>query len=213
MKLKNLFIFFLLLFSVLSHAEEIELLKDVKFKNGVNLLAPNLSKKVVIAKLQKQNCNQKPGWFLAQWHSKHSLSNALRINLPDGETKFSNKTKTIIFGNENGKNADIVLGVDSRNEFGKKVRKKGESWPHLLLNREDIEIIPFKNIDKVQMHLEANFKKALKVARERGFLKNSINDDDFAISSFILGWEVPGLNNVMMQVRNLNLKVITKAKK
>ena len=309
MKLKNSLIFFVLLFSVLSHAEEIELLKDANFKNGVNLLAPDLNKKVVVAKLQNQNCKQNPDWFLAQWHSKFSLSNAPRINLPDGETKFSNQTKTIIFGNEESKNADIVLGVDSRYEFGKKIRKKGEPWPHLLLNRDDIEIIPFKNIDKVQMHLEAKllknkrfnhkeydsgihcaqflltliikdqnkssdgygdfiwfnvqifddrhrfsqiyssqdmavpsgkfiygpstksftdksshdgnwvtfskdlmpfFKKALKVAHERGFLKNSTNDDDFAISSFILGWEVPGLNNVMMQVRNLSLKVITK---
>jgi len=311
MKSKIIFIFFALLFSYLSHATEIELLQDTRFKSGVKLLASTSGKKVVVKKLQKQNCNDNPNWFLAQWNSKLSLTNALRINLPGGEVKFSNKAKTIIFGNENSKHADIALGVDSRCEFGRKVRKKGEPWPHLLLNQDDIEIIPFKNIDKVQIYLDAKllknkrFKrkgydlnmhcaqfmltliiqnrnkksdgfgdfiwfnvqifddrrkfqpvfaaqdaaappgkfiyapatksftkknlhdgrwvtfsknlmpflaKALKTARKKGYLKRSPNPNDFAISSVILGWEVTGINDVMMQVRNLSLKIIPKTK-
>ena len=307
MKSQRIYIFFVLLFSYLSLAAEIELLQDAKFKNGVKLLAPAPDKKVVVKKLQKQDCNDDPNWFLAQWNSKLSLTNASRINLPGGEIEFSNKAKTIIFGNGNSKNADIVLGVDSRNEFGRKVRKKGEPWPHLLLSQDNIEIIPFKNIDKVQMYLEAKllknkrfyrkgydsnmhcaqfmltliiqnrnkgsdgfgdfiwfnvqifddrnrfpplfaakdiaspsrkfiygpatksftkkslqdgrwvtfsknlmpfFEKALKVTREKGYLKQSPDPNDFAISSVILGWEVPGVNNVLMRVRNLSLKII-----
>ena len=106
-----------LLFSYLSNAAEIESLKDEKFKSGVKLLAPFPGKKVVVKKLQPQDCNDNPKWLLAQWNSKFSLTNASRINLPGGEAKFSNKAKTIIFGNENNKYADIVLGVDSRYEF------------------------------------------------------------------------------------------------
>ncbi|MCK5853179.1 hypothetical protein KAH27_09155 [bacterium] len=307
MKFKKTFMFFALLFSYLPRAAEIELLHDTKFKSGVKLLAPAPGEKVVVQKLQKQDCNDNPNWFLAQWNSKLSLTNASRIDLPDGEVEFSNKAKTIIFGNGNSKNADIVLGVDSRYEFGKKVRKKGEPWPHLLINQDDIEIISFKNIDKVQLYLEAKLlknkrfkrkgyefnmhcaqfvltliiqnrnkesdgfgdfiwfnvqifddrnrfpslfaaqdeaapsrkfiygpatksftkrslhggrrvtfsknlmpflEKALKVARKKGYLKKSPDPNDFAISSVSLGWEVPGVNNVLMQIRNLSLKII-----
>ncbi len=311
MKSKLIFVSSVLLFSYLSCATEIELLKDPRFKNGVKLLAPASGKKVVVKKLQKQDCNDNPNWFLAQWNSKLSLTNASQINLPGGEIKFSNKAKTIIFGNENSKHADIALGVDSRCEFGKKVRKKGEPWPHLLLNQDNIEIIPFKKIDKIQIYLDAKllknkrfkrkgydvnmhcaqfvltliiqnqnkksagfgdfiwfnvqifddrnrfpslfaaqdaavpsgkfiygpstkfitkkslhngrwvtfsknlmptFKKALKVARKEGYLKQSPDPDDFAISSVSLGWEVTGINNVLMQVRNLSLKIIKNKK-
>ncbi len=57
------------------------------------------------------------------------------------------------------------------------------------------------------------FKKGLNIARKKGFLKHSPNDNDFAISSVILGWEVPGINNVLMQVCNLSLKIFPKSKK
>jgi len=155
MKSKKIFIFFVLLFSYLSRAAAIELLKDAKFKNGVKLLAPASGKKVVVKKLQKQDCKNNPNWYLCQWNSKVSLANAPRIKLPGGEITFSNKAKTIIFGNGSGKNADVVLGIDSRPEYGDKVRKKGDPWPHLLIHQDDIEIIPFKKNDQVQVYLEA----------------------------------------------------------
>ena len=307
MKLENSLIFFSLLFSYLITATEIELLQDVRFKKGVNLLAPTLCKRVVIKKLQKQDCNDNPKWFLCQWNSKFSLTNALGIKLSAGEIIFSNIVKTIIFGNDNCQSADIVLGIDSRLEFGNQVRKKGEPWTHLLVEQDEIKTIYFKNIDKVQMHLEAKLlrnekfkvkgyssklhcaqflltliiqnrnknssgygdfiwfnvqifddrtrfppfyanqdiaspsgkfiygaatkcftekslhdgkwvifskdlmpflKKGLEIARKKGFLIQSTNDDDFAISTVILGWEVPGINNVLMQVRNMSLKVL-----
>jgi len=310
-KLNHFFIFAFLLFFTFSCSAEIELLQDTKFKYGVNLLATTSGKKVVVKKLQPKDCKFDPEWSLCQWNSKFSLADAPRIKLPDGEIKFSNKAKTIIFGNGNSKNADIVLGVDSQPEYNGKARKKGEPWPHLLLQQE-VPIHFFKNISEVKMHLDARllknekfkfkgynsnlhcaqflltliiqnrnkksagygdfiwfnvqifddrnkfsplyaaqdiaapsgkfiygpetksftkkslhdgkwvtfsedlipfFEKALKVAHKRGYLKQSPDSDDFAISSVIFGWEVPGVNNVLMQVRNLSLKVIPKTKK
>jgi hypothetical protein len=49
------------------------------------------------------------------------------------------------------------------------------------------------------------FRESIDLAHKKGFLKNSPDPNDFAISSVILGWEVTGINNVSMQVRNLEI--------
>jgi len=50
-------------------------------------------------------------------------------------------------------------------------------------------------------------QEALDEARTRGYLSTSPDNVDFAISSVILGWEVPGIHCVEMQVRKLRLNV------
>ena len=50
-------------------------------------------------------------------------------------------------------------------------------------------------------------QEALDEARARGYLSTSPDNADFAVSSVILGWEVPGVNHVQMQVRNLRLNI------
>ena len=54
------------------------------------------------------------------------------------------------------------------------------------------------------------FFEAIGVAREKGFLKDSPDAGDFAISSVNIGWEVTGLNDVSMRVRNLDIKIDTR---
>lgn len=51
---------------------------------------------------------------------------------------------------------------------------------------------------------------ALNEARQRGYLRTSPNNADFAVSSVILGWEVPGISCAKMQVRNLSISIIPK---
>ena len=50
-------------------------------------------------------------------------------------------------------------------------------------------------------------QEALDEARARGYLSTSPDNTHFAVSSVILGWEVPGVNYVQMQVRNLRLNI------
>jgi len=50
-------------------------------------------------------------------------------------------------------------------------------------------------------------EEALDEARTRGYLSASPDNADFAISSVILGWEVPGVNCVEMQLRKLRLNI------
>jgi hypothetical protein len=53
------------------------------------------------------------------------------------------------------------------------------------------------------------FIEAIDLARKRGYLKESLDMGDFAISSVNIGWEVTGINNVAIQIRNLDIKADT----
>ena len=51
------------------------------------------------------------------------------------------------------------------------------------------------------------FAEAITLARKRGYLKESPDMGDFAISSVNIGWEVTGINNVSIQIRNLDITI------
>jgi hypothetical protein len=288
---------------------QIELLRDPQFSLGFKLIDPAPGKKNVIKNLQAPSVTSEPQWFLCQWSSRHCLSDAPRVVLPSDAVNYTNNAKMITFGQESDEVADLVLGVDSRPEYRDVVRKKGQPWPHLLIEQDDVPIHPFCNVTQIQMHIEARLLKskrfelagyapnlhtaqfqltliiqnrnrassgfgdfiwfnvqiyderhrssplyaaqdtadpsakmiyappttlftdksvhdgqwvtfskdihpviqaALKEARVRGYLSTSPDNADFAISSVILGWEVPGINWVEMQVRKLQLNITTK---
>lgn len=50
--------------------------------------------------------------------------------------------------------------------------------------------------------------EGLNAAWEKGYLKDSRNLDDYFISNMNMGWEVPGLFNVEMHVRHLDIEVV-----
>ena len=54
------------------------------------------------------------------------------------------------------------------------------------------------------------FSEAIALAQKRGYLRESPDMKDFAISSVNIGWEVTGINNVAIQIRNLDIEVDTK---
>jgi hypothetical protein len=51
------------------------------------------------------------------------------------------------------------------------------------------------------------FSEAICLAQKRGYLRDSPDMNDFAISSVNIGWEVTGINNVSIQIRNLDIKI------
>lgn len=60
---------------------------------------------------------------------------------------------------------------------------------------------------RVDKDLRPLLLEALAEARTRGFLQASGSPADYHLSGVNLGWEVPGLFNVAMQVRGLSLKI------
>lgn len=59
----------------------------------------------------------------------------------------------------------------------------------------------------VDKELKPLFLEAVTTARQQGFLRASGDPADYAITTMNLGWEVPGLFDVEMQVRGLSLMV------
>ena len=61
----------------------------------------------------------------------------------------------------------------------------------------------------VDKELRPLFLEALATAWQRGFLRESRDLADYRVTGMNLGWEVPGLFDVSMQVRNLSLEIQT----
>jgi len=61
----------------------------------------------------------------------------------------------------------------------------------------------------VDKELRPLFVEALETAWQRGFLRESRDPADYRITGMNLGWEVPGIFDVEMQVRDLSLEVTT----
>lgn len=64
---------------------------------------------------------------------------------------------------------------------------------------------------RVDKELRPLFVEALETAWNRGFLRESRALADYRLTNTNLGWEVPGLFDVEMQVRNLSLEIQPKA--
>ena len=56
-------------------------------------------------------------------------------------------------------------------------------------------------------NLDTLFREAIGAAWKNGYLKKSPEAGDFAVSSVNIGWEVTGVNDVAMQIRNLDVNI------
>lgn len=282
-----------------------ELIRDPRFQRGFEVYDPKPGKKVVSGVLQWGDGAGKPVWGLAQWSSKSPLAGAKPERLPSGAVRFSNEAKAIAVGPAGTDDADLVMRVNGRVEYGDRPRQKGEPWPHLLVEQAieghpslaslqalqfEISVrlrhcekfpmdgytpnlhaahfqvfitvqnrnrkspgfgdflwfgiplyddrrripTPFMAPDTghnkfiytphgqtftsesahggqwvaVKSDLLPIMREALQVAWERGFLKDSQELADYCLGGINIGWEVPGIFNVELQVRDLSLKAV-----
>jgi hypothetical protein len=289
--------------------KQIGLLQDTRFQNGFEINAPKAGKHVAMGVFQPPTATDKPAWRLCQWNSRFDLSLSKSEILDNQTIRMGNAAKSVTISSTNSSN-DLILALDSRPEYGGKVRTKGQAWPHLLVEQSVQPIVLFKDISRIAFTLEARlltnecfklegytrnlhtaqfpmtfivqnrnkqskgfgdfiwfcvslyderkpftdlyaakdtadpsakmiytppsktfskqtlhdrnwatfshtnlyplFSEAISLARQRGYLKESPDDGDFAISSVNIGWEVTGINNVAIQIRNLEIKTDTK---
>lgn len=107
------------------------LLADTTFQNGVVVWDPKPGKHVDRGVLQPWPGGDKPGWGLAQWHSRSTLAGAKAETLPDGRVCFADATKRLVFGKDEG----VVLSLDGVTEYQRKAPERGDPWPHMLLSQ------------------------------------------------------------------------------
>lgn len=58
--------------------------------------------------------------------------------------------------------------------------------------------------------LRSHIGAGLREAWKRGYLADSTNEADYAIGSVVMGWEIPGLNEAAMAVRNLRATAVVR---
>lgn len=115
-----------------------EQFQDAAFKNGFRVSAslsratPNELGVVTLP----TNADAKPSWRLAQWNSRHLLLPGTAPQQIDGAWIWDTPGKRISL-TENGDNVSTLsLGVSGTKEYAGQMRKKGEPWPHLLVEQQ-----------------------------------------------------------------------------
>ncbi len=61
----------------------------------------------------------------------------------------------------------------------------------------------------LSVDLLPHLRAGLRTAWAKGYLRGSQNEGDYRLSSFILGWEVPGINRAEIRFRDLSLRAVS----
>jgi hypothetical protein len=101
---------------------------------------------------------------------------------------------------------------DDRSRFSKEHKAQDTGGTAMFIFTPGGEVFSTKSAHdgewiSVDKELRAMFVEALETAWQRGFLRESRDLADYRIPGMNLGWEVPGLFDVEMQVRDLSLEV------
>ena len=125
----------------------IELLRDAQFRQGLSVLniEPGTRNKrtndvfngrSIAGIIRPAGATGQPPWYAAQWYSHFNLAEARAEQLPSGSTRFFDGAKTVTFGCSGGPEADLVLALNGRTEWGDVVPATQGAWPHLLVQQK-----------------------------------------------------------------------------
>lgn len=111
-----------------------ELISDLHFQTGLKILHP-IQPPVQIDGIIQFDSTQIPLWNCAQWWSKSSLVDIAPTDMQNGWKSWENAEKKVLMGPHGAENFDILLGVNSYNEYEGVYRRNGQPWPHLLVEQ------------------------------------------------------------------------------
>jgi len=135
-------------------AQSKSLFTDRKFQQGFLLMYPRSSQgRKTEAVLNFGDSALKPVWYLAQWGTKYTLAGAECQKFPNGDRVYENAGKKVLVGGPNSENRDLILAISGKQEYGDKVRKSGESWPHLLIEQDANNIYPLTRLNELNFHV------------------------------------------------------------
>jgi hypothetical protein len=111
---------------------QMQMISDAHFQTGFVVLSPSGG---VEGNLQYTAANGPPQWMMGQWDSRQSIYGTAGQNQADGSVKWSNDYKTVMQSPTAGANADLVLGLNSIQEYGNSYRSATAPWPALLVQQ------------------------------------------------------------------------------
>jgi hypothetical protein len=111
---------------------------DMNFQKGFLLGYPtaDMGRKVE-AVLDYGDKGNKPVWRLCQWGTRFSLADAECLRDEAGNISYANRGKRVVAGKDDGR---LLLDIHGKAEYGERVRKYGEAWPHLLIEQDAAQV-------------------------------------------------------------------------
>ncbi|HUS92644.1 MAG TPA: hypothetical protein VM695_12380 [Phycisphaerae bacterium] len=138
------------------------LLRDPSFRQGVVVYDPAPGRHVRRGVLRPDANTPPPAWGLAQWHSRFSPAGGAPQRLPGGAVRFADAAKSVTFAG-----GGLVLAIDSGKEYGGRPRRKGEPWPHLLVEQEIAACPPLTELSAVRFRIEYRLLRCVARQPER----------------------------------------------
>jgi len=115
----------------------VSLIQDISFENGFKVHGPRHEDGFIANYYPIQNNSCSPVWSIGQWgvYKNPLTEETKRTELPLAGYLYENKTLSFSF-NPSEKGNTLKMECRATGEFAGKVRKEGESWPHLLIGQD-----------------------------------------------------------------------------
>ena len=134
-------------------AERKPLFLDMQFQHGFLLSYPSSAQgRAVAAVLDFDDPNNKPHWRLCQWGTQHSLA-TVACRRGGGDAWYENDAKKVLVGGADAPNRDLILEVRAISEYGVRPRRRGESWPHLLVEQDAANVYRLDRLQRIAFEI------------------------------------------------------------
>jgi hypothetical protein len=142
---------FFLLIVIAPQSVSEELFQDLSLRHGFNLSAvTSRSKPLALGPILQRESDSPPLWRLAQWGTNHNLLGTKEIHHKNGTLVLENEGKRIEVRSGGLAGEGVTLTVLGGAEYGGKLRKKGEPWPHLLVEQrmpDSLRVADYARLD------------------------------------------------------------------
>jgi hypothetical protein len=135
-----------------------ELLDHPQFEQGFNVMAPKEGKRVPEGVLRSGgDTAAAPIWDMAQWNTRFSIATARPAPLANGGIQFTNAAKRIVISTT----GQLTLAVNAGVEYAGRARRKGESWPHLLVSQRFAESPSLAELQEVVLKIAVRLRRTV----------------------------------------------------
>lgn len=137
----------------------VPLLDDTRFERGFTVWSPAPGSHTKQGVIRSNDVSPEPLWGLAQWHSRFTLAEAKREQLPHGSVRFADGAKAVTFFPP-GRDADISFALNGNIEYDGRASQRGDPWPHLLAERKLCAHPAITELESVRLAIRCRLMKA-----------------------------------------------------